>query len=412
MLRALLKTIDFIKDLRHKRLFSKISVTTLICICVAYLTVWVVYLAPQMMAVSQAWHHLLADYVNIDEVNSTQLYNKALDGLQSSLINRDTSISQGMIDSMLELIEDKHTVYFSADQYDMFMNSLSGTFKGIGVWMQENDEGHIIISPIPESPAEEAGIFKDDRIVEIDGQSTEGMSIDEAGLLIRGEPQTQVILTILREGQTTPIPVPVTRDEVTVPSVLAEEIEENIIYAKLYSFSGTAGDELITGLNNLLDDDTAGIIIDLRDNPGGVVSDAILVCSQFVNEDDDIMHEIDGIGNVNHTYESSKSEINGLNANLRVAVLQNEGSASASEIVAGALQDLRSNTSVIGTTSYGKGSAQTIIKLVDGSAIKITFTYWTTPNGSIVNGVGITPDEVIEGEEAQLQAAIDYVKNS
>jgi carboxyl-terminal processing protease len=312
---------------------------------------------------------------------------------------------------MLELVEDKHTSYFSPEHYKTFMHSLTGTFEGIGIWMQTNDEGHIIIRPITGSPAEAAGIEAGDRIMAINDKSTEGMSIDEAGLLIRGEPQTSVTLTILRDGSSTPFEVSIIRDEVVIPSVRAEEIEENIIYTRLYSFSGTAGDELIEGLGDFLDEDTTGIIIDLRDNPGGIVSDAILVSSQFLNVGDDVMHEVDGNDFVNYTYEASESEIT-INPDIRVAVLQNEGSASASEIVAGALQDRRNNTSIIGTTSYGKGSAQRILTLADGSAIKVTFTYWTTPNGAMVNGIGITPDITVEGDEAQLEAAINYVKNT
>ena len=411
MLKALLKTIDFVKGLRHKRLFSKISVTALTCVCVTYLVVWVVYLAPQVLAVAQAWQYLLVDYVNTNEVNPSQLYNRALDGLQSSLVNQDISISQGIIDSMLELVEDKHTSYFSPQHYKMFMHSLTGTFEGIGVWMQTNDEGHIIIRPITGSPAEAAGIELGDRIMKIDGKSTEGMSVDEAGMLIRGVTQTEVKLTIFRDGSSTTFEVLIIRDKVVIPSVWAEEIEENIIYTRLYSFSGTAGEELIEGLGDFLDEDTTGIIIDLRDNPGGIVSDAILVSSQFLSEGDDVMHEVDGNDFVNYTYEASASEI-AINPDIRVAVLQNEGSASASEIVAGALQDRRNNTSIIGTTSYGKGSAQRILTLADGSAIKVTFTYWTTPNGTMVNGIGITPDITVEGDEAQLEAAIYYVKNT
>jgi len=411
MLKALLRTIDVVKGLRHKRLFTKISVTTLICLCIAYLTVWVVYLTPQIVTVTQAWDALRVYYVNVNEVNATQLYNKALGSLQSSLISRDKSVSQGMIESMLELIEDEHTVYFSPEQYRRFMDGITGTFEGIGIWMRTNDEGHIIISPIPASPAEAAGIQIGDRILKIDHQSTEGMSVDAASLLIRGEPQTQVTLTVLHEGQSKPELITVTREEVVIPSVLAEEIPENIIYIRLYSFSGTAGDEMIEELRNLVDDNTEGIVIDLRDNPGGVVNDAIHISSQFVNDGVAVLHEVDGDYTVNYSYTASNSE--GLiDSDMRIAVLQNEGSASASEIVAGALKDLRNNTSIIGTTSYGKGSAQRIMELVDGSAIKITFTYWTTPNGNIVNGVGITPDIIVEEEQAQLEAAIDYVKNS
>jgi len=408
---TLTKIKGFVINLSHKRLFTKISLTTIISICMAYLVVWVVFLIPHLIVVAQAWQYLMVDYVKIEEVDTNTLFNKALQGLQSSLLNSSVSVSQGIIDSILESIDDPYTRYLTPQRYGTAMDHISGSFEGIGVWIAvDGDENLVIIAPIPGSPAEAAGILPGDRILEIDDQDTAGMTTLEASGLMRGKVNTEVTLSILHEDGSGPELITVARAEVDIPSVTAEEIETNIVYVKLYSFTSNSGDEFIDVIQSFIDTETIGIIVDIRDNPGGVVSDCVQISSQFLNEGDPVLHETDGKFNPLSTYTAEASELQ-IGSDVRVAVLQNNGSASASEIFAGALQDSRDNAAIIGTNSFGKGSVNHILELVDGSALIVTFAYWTTPDERYIGETKITPDIVVEDENAQLDIALDYVKD-
>jgi carboxyl-terminal processing protease len=192
--------------------------------------------------------------------------------------------------------------------------------------------------------------------------------------------------------------------------VTAEEIEEDIVYVKLYSFSSNSGSEFIEVVDRFLDAETVGIIVDIRDNPGGVVRECVQITSQFLAEGDDVLHQVDGNFKIQNTDSSIRSELE-IKPDVRVAILQNDRSASASEIFAGALQDLRQNSAIIGTSSFGKGSVNYIRELMDGSALIITFSYWTTPNGRYIAESKIMPDIAVDDEEALMDAALSYIKN-
>jgi carboxyl-terminal processing protease len=411
---TLVKIKGFVVNLSHKRLFRKVSITTLISVCIAYLAVWIVFLVPHMMVAAQAWQYIMVDYVKINEVNPNELFSKALGGLQSSIVNRDVSVSEGIIESMLELIDDPYTKYLTPDEYAGAMHHLSGSYVGIGIVMTVNEDGQLeVLSVMPGFPADEAGMKAGDIILTIDGQPADNQTTGWAADLLRGEADTDVVLSILHDGETESVPITVTRREIDLPNVAAEEIEDNIVYIKLNSFSEDSGEDFKEELGKYLDDDTIGVIVDVRDNPGGIVDDAITIISQFVEGDTIVAKQVDGDFEVKLSY-SSKDDGLATNPDLRVAVLQNNDSASASEIFAGALQDVRSDTTtaIIGTSSYGKGSINHIIQLVDGSAMIITSSFWTTPDDRYIGTTGIEPDIVVEDEEAQLDKAIDYVKNT
>jgi len=410
MLKALIKTIDFVKDLRHRRLFHKASIATLTTVSFAYLAVWVVFLVPHLMVVAQAWQYLMVDYVKISEVNPSQLFSKALSGLQSSIIDPDVSVSEGIIESMLELIDDPYTKYLTPEQYQAASESISGSFIGIGIVMTVNENDQIeILAVMPDYPAYVAGIEAGDIIISIDDQSATGQTTGWAAGLLRGEANTNVIVIVSRDGSALE-PITITRRQIDLPNVAAEEIEENIVYIKLNSFSENSGEDFIEELELYLDDDTIGIIVDIRDNPGGIVTDAVTITSEFLNLGSTVLHQVDGNFDTEDAYYVIGNSLH-IDSDVRVAVLQNNDSASASEIFAGALQDIRSDdTTIIGTNSYGKGSINHIIKLADGSAIIITSSYWTTPDGRYIGSIGLTPDITVEDEEAQLETALDYIK--
>ncbi|MFC1998744.1 S41 family peptidase [Chloroflexota bacterium] len=409
------KIIDYIKNLgglRQKRLFLKVSISSLIAVCIAYLAVWVVFLVPHLMVAAQAWQYLMVDYVEISKVSPNELFSKALSGLQSSITNRDVSVSEGIIESMIEIIDDPYTKYLTPAQYQAASESISGSFVGIGIVMAVNKNDQLeILATMPDYPAEIAGIEAGDIILSIDDHSADGQTTGWAAGLLRGEADTNVVLGILHDGDAEPVQITVTRQEIDLPSVVAEEIEENIVYIKLNSFSENSGEDFRAELGKFLDEDTIGIIVDVRDNPGGIVDDAITITSQFINEESTVAHQVDGNFDITYTY-TAKSNGLATDPDIRVAVLQNNDSASASEIFAGALRDARSNdtTAIIGTSSYGKGSINYIIELVDSSAIIITSAYWTTPDGRYIGSIGLTPDITVEDEEAQLEAALDYIK--
>ena len=412
MLTALIKTIDFVKGLRHRRLFLKISLATLILVCIGYLLGWFIYLTPQMFASGQAWMYLIVDYVNNDEIDPDAMFSKGFSGLQHALLHHDVGISQGIIESMLQLLEDDHTSYITPAQYEAFYDRIEGTYVGIGVIIAIDDSDRLIIDyTLHDSPAETEGIKAGDIIIAIDGESAEGQTIDWAAQHLRGEADTSVTLTVIHPGETGPVDIIVTREVIDYPSVYAEEIEENIVYIRLTSFSSNSADQFVAELEDLLDDETIGIIIDVRNNPGGLVSDAVTIVSQFVTAGSHVTHQVDGESNVIHTYEADEGGI-ATDPALRIAVLQNNNSASASEMFAGALKDLRANTQIVGQTSYGKGSINYIRELVDGSGLSISFSYWTTPNGSFVGGSGIEPDIDVEDAGEQLDAALDYIKGT
>ncbi|MFC1905880.1 S41 family peptidase [Chloroflexota bacterium] len=410
-MKALLKTIDFVKHLRHRRLFRKASIAMLISVCVAYLVVWMVFLVPHLIVAAQAWQYLMADYVKISEVNTSQLFSKALGGLQSSIINPDVSASEGIIVSMLELIDDPYTKYLTPAQYDSALESITGSFVGIGIVMavDENDQLEILAA-MPGYPAANSGILSGDIIISINGLSADGQTTNWAAGLLRGEPGTEVDIVVSRNGSEIG-PITIVRQEIIVPNIVAEEIEEHIVYIKINSFSENSGEDFVTGLDEFLDDETIGVIIDVRDNPGGIVRDAITITSQFVNGNAAVVHQVDSDFQITVSYTADDNGL-AISNNLRVAVLQNNDSASASEIFAGALQDIRSDdsTAIIGTHSYGKGSINHIIELVDGSAVIITTSYWTTPDGRYIGSTGIVPDIEVEDEDEQLDTALDYIK--
>ena len=344
--------------------------------------------------VEEAWVVILNDFVDSDKLDPSIL-------------------SQGAIRGIIESLDDPYSAYLDVKQYELMQTRLEGSFGGIGAEVTIADGQVTVVAPIKDSPAEKEGIMPGDRVIEIDGQSTEDMSLNEAVLKIRGEPGTEVILKVLHRDNENPVEIVVTREIIELDSVYSEIVADDIAYIQVTRFSNRTKSEITSALENMLASGATGIILDLRNNPGGYVTAAVSVASQFL-ADGIVLYALDNEGEK----DVWEVEDGGLATTIPLAVLVNEGSASGSEVVAGALQDYRRGY-LIGTKTFGKGSVNHLRELSDGSAIYITIERWYTPNDRQIEGHGIIPDEEVEiteedieqGNDPQLDRAIEYIKS-
>ncbi len=300
----------------------------------------------------------------------------------------DTALMRGAIRGMLDSLGDQHTSYMDPDQFQQANIPLNGEYEGIGATADPNAEYLTIVSPMPDSPAEKAGLQPGDEIIAVDGEDMTGI---DGNLVIRrvlGPAGSQVVLTIRRDGVPKPFDVTITRAKITVPSVEYHMIEgENIAYVQLFDFGQNTSADLHNALKELLAQNPDGLILDLRNNGGGYLQTAIEVASEFIDSGV-IMYEQYGDGS-RQTYEATGR---GLATDIPMVVLVNEGSASASEIVAGALQDY-GRAPLVGTITFGKGSVQNWIPLDnDQGAVRVTIARWLTPKERTIHEIGLTPD--------------------
>lgn len=322
-------------------------------------------------------------------------------------VDRDAAV-QGAIDGLLATLGDPHTRYLPPDAEAAARDAMEGEMEGIGVVVEEVDGRITIVSPFEGSPAEKAGLQAGDVLLEADGVELTGRGLDAAASLIRGPAGTDVLLLVEREGQT--FEVSVTRDVFEVPSVSGEMLEEGVAYVRLSSFANRTAEELEALLDELLAQEPRGLILDLRGNPGGGLESAVDVADVFLDEGV-VLVERFGTGR-EKVYRSGEG---GTAEAIPMVVLIDEGSASASEVLAGALRD-RERAELIGATSYGKGTVQTWHALSNGGGVRITVARWLTPDGVWVNEEGLEPEEIValpaEGEpfeDTQLEAAIDAI---
>lgn len=314
----------------------------------------------------------------------------------------DEALMQGAIRGLMDSLGDQHSSYMDPDQYRQANLPLQGGYEGIGAWVDPNAEYLTIISPMPDSPAEEAGLISGDQIIAVDGEDMTGI---DGNLVIRkvlGPAGTSLTLTVLREGDPEPFDVTLKRAHIEIPAVESEMLEDDIAYIKLFNFSATATEEISDALKELIDQEPQGLILDLRNNPGGERDAAVEIASQFVSEDV-IMYQEYGDGS-RDTFETVKG---GQATEIDLIVLINEGSASGSEIVAGVIQDYERGA-LVGTTTFGKGSVQNWVPLIDDQgAVRVTIARWLTPNGRTIHGSGIEPDYIIEMTEEDFEADRD-----
>jgi len=325
----------------------------------------------------------------------------------------DTALMRGAIRGMMDALGDKHSSYMDPVQYKEAETSLSGEYEGIGAWVDLTGDYLTIISPIPNTPAEKAGLKSGDQVIAIDGEDMTGVASEIAHQKVLGPAGTNVTLTIKREGVDAPFDVTITRAKVTVPSVESKMLDNNIAYVQIVQFGEKTTSELKSQLKDLMNQNPKGLILDLRNNGGGYRDTAVDVLSQFLPAGKIAMYEEYG----DSTKQEFKTSGRGLATDIPMVVLINEGSASASEITAGALQDY-GRAQLVGVTSYGKGSVQVWTALDNNEgAVRVTIARWLTPNSRQINGVGLTPDLKVEitadqikaGEDPQLDQAVNLL---
>lgn len=302
----------------------------------------------------------------------------------------DVDLFYGAIEGLVNGVNDPYTVYFPPADASEFVTSLSGEFQGIGAEIGIRDNQLQVIAPLPNSPAEQAGLQPGDAIFAIDGEDTFELNIQEAVQKIRGPRGTIVTLTIARQGADALQDIAITRDIIDLESVYYEALDNNIAYVRIATFNEDTAEELDEAITSLLADNSTSIILDLRSNPGGFLDVSVDVASEWIPQGP-IVHQESTVEQDQTFMTTGDHRL----AGIPTVVLIDKGSASGAEIVAGALQDANVAT-LVGEQSFGKGSVQEFSSLPDGSAIKITVAHWLTPDKRAINEVGITPDIELE----------------
>lgn len=313
----------------------------------------------------------------------------------------DLELMRGAISGMLEALGDQHTSYMNPEQYDQQSRSLQGEYDGIGAWVDTTSDYVTIINPMRDSPAEKAGLKTGDKVIGVDGEDVTGIDGNLVLQRILGPAGTSVTLTIQRE-EVEPFDVTIQRAKINVPSVESAEVAEGIYHVQLFTYGDQSASELERELRDIMRQDPKGVILDLRNNGGGYLSTAIEVVSQFIPRGV-VMYEEYGDG-TRRTFEALRG---GLATEVPLVVLVNEGTASASEITAGAIQDFGRGL-LVGVKTYGKGSVQNWIELDNnGGGLRVTVARWLTPKELQIHGVGLEPDVVVERTEEDIAAERD-----
>ncbi len=316
----------------------------------------------------------------------------------------DEDKMQGAISGLVKSYGDPYTVYLPPVDANMLEEDISGNFSGVGMEVGMLKGAITVISPLPDTPADRAGIIAQDVLVKIDGVTTDGMSVDAAVGLIRGEKDTEVVLTVYRVGETEFLTIPIVRDNISIPTVKTK-VEGDIFVIELYSFNALAEMKVQQALREYIASGKEKLILDLRGNPGGYLQSAISIASFFVPIGEPVVREGFGDERGEEVYRSTGKTLKGY-APKEMVVLVDGGSASASEILGGALQE-HNIAKLIGSQTFGKGSVQELINLPSGSSLKVTIARWFTPNGVSISEGGLTPDIIIDRTPQQRIAEID-----
>lgn len=346
------------------------------------------------------------------------LFWKVWDILQDKYVDAEKITSEDLlfnsIKGMMAATGDPYTIFLDPEENDEFNKDIEGKFEGIGAEMGIKQGVLTVVAPLQDSPAERAGLRAGDKVLKINGEASAEMSINEAVSKIRGEKGSEVILTIFRnDGEDKTIEITVMRDVIKIESVTFEIKEGNIAYFNIIRFGDDTA-KIFRNLAKKIPADSRGIIIDMRNNPGGYLDASIDIASLMIPRGKVVVIEEDKDGNQIKDFSKGGDKYSG----IKTIVLINEGSASASEILAGALRDNRENVTIVGEQSFGKGSVQELIDLEGGAAAKITIAKWLTPNGDQINEVGIKPDVEIEltnedyenDRDPQLDKALELLK--
>ena len=322
---------------------------------------------------------------------------------------------------------DPHSSFLDPDSYKEMQVETSGSFGGLGIEITLRDDILTVVSPIEGTPAYKVGIQSGDRIVKIDGLVTKDMQLADAVKRMRGKPGTKVTISVVREGFTEPKDFDIVREQIRVHSVRTQDLGSGIAYLKLRQFQEQTAHDVETALEKFAKGGMKALVLDLRNNPGGLLTSAVEVTEKFVEDGKLVVYTEGRVRNQNMRFSAHAKKAY---SSLPMVILVNQGSASASEIVAGALQDY-GRAMLVGTQTFGKGSVQTIIPLSDGSGLRLTTAKYFTPKGRSIHGKGITPDIVVEvpkdttaakdkptipdpvedmKKDVQLQRALDVIK--
>ena len=302
----------------------------------------------------------------------------------------DQALMQGAIRGMMDALGDKQTFYMEPQVYQTETSSLQGQYEGIGAYVDTDGEFLTIVSPIEGSPAEQAGLKPGDKVIAIDGEDMKGVAPEQARLKVLGPEGTKVTLTVTRDGESQPLKFVITRAQIVLHSAEGKMLDNRIAYVDINTFGERTTQELRNTLDTLIKQHPNGIIIDLRNNPGGYLNTAVEVASEFIDKGV-VLYEQYGDG------RRDEHDVlgNGRATNIPIVVLINEGSASASEILAGALQDY-GRAKLVGVQSYGKGSVQNWVPLSNNQgAARVTIARWLTPKERLIDHIGLAPDVVV-----------------
>ncbi len=357
----------------------------------------------------------LPPYTDIETIDLSLLYEvwNLVEQRFDGDLPAENVLLKALIEGSLSTLNDEYTRYITPEIAARLREDMGGTVSGIGAFVQENSDGLLqIVAPIAGQPADLAGILPGDIIVNVDGVNVVGMSFDEVLLMVRGPAGTQVRLEIVREGVEEPLVFVITRARFEVPVVEYELLESGIAYIRLLEFNQLANTKFEEALKDLLAQNPQGLILDLRNNPGGFLNQSVAIADFFL-PDAVVLVERNNQG----LDQVFRAEAGDLAEQIPLVVLVNRGSASASEIVAGALQD-NGRATLIGETTFGKGSVQQVYTLSNGGELRVTIARWYTPNNLSISENGIVPDIAVEmslevrfgsAEDTQLQRAIEYL---
>jgi carboxyl-terminal processing protease len=333
--------------------------------------------------------------------------------LKNSEINNEERV-RGAVKGLVGSLGDPYSEYLPPEDSQKFQEDISGTFGGIGAELGIRKNQLIIVAPLKNTPASRAGILAGDKILRVNASSTEGISVDQAVRWIRGEVGTEVKLLLLRDSWEEPKEFTITRELITIPTLDLEMKNGDIAYIQLYSFNANAPRLFAGAALTVLGQKSKGIILDLRNNPGGFLEVAVNVAGWFLDRGMLVVSEESRAG----TEEKLYARGSGALKNIPLVILINKGSASASEILAGALR-VHKGAILVGEQSFGKGTVQKILELKDGSSLKLTVAHWVLPNGEILEEKGLVPDvevkmteeDIKEKRDPQLDKALEILKS-
>lgn len=332
--------------------------------------------------------------INSDLLNQVKsnLDSKFVFWKATSTLPTEKELEYGMIKGYVDSYKDPYTVFMPPQEAKNFAENVQGSFGGVGMNVGMKDGNIVVIAPLKDSPAMKAGIKAGDVIVKVDGRNMLGESSELAVSLIRGQIDTKVTITVLHPNEKETKDITITRKEIKIPTIDTEK-KNGVFVIKLYNFSAESGELFNKALNDFVASGLKHLVIDLRGNPGGYLESAVNIASFFLDSGKMVVEEKQGKGEI--TVEHRSKGFAGVPYGTKIVVLVDGGSASASEILAGALKDHKV-AKVVGVKSFGKGSVQELVSLSDGSSLKVTIAKWFTPNGVNISESGITPDIKVE----------------